>query len=94
MAKVKKIKVLQYAKVQTIIMAFAGLVAGILYSGLGAIYDAFTIGLNYGTALAFFAIPGMPLYFAGFGLVTGIIGAILYNATSKWFGGVEIDIKR
>jgi len=93
MSKTKKIKVLQYAKVQTVVMAFAGLVYGLLYSGIGAIIDITTVGLNFGSVLALIAIPVMPLYFAAFGFVTGVVGAFLYNLTSRWFGGMKIDVK-
>lgn len=88
-----KINVLQYAKLQLLIMALIGLLAGMLYSVGGLIIDIFTIGLNGGTALAFLALIGMPVIFAVFGFITGIIGAFLYNAASKWFGGIELDIK-
>jgi hypothetical protein len=40
MAKLKKIKVLSLAKLQAVVMAFVGLIAGIAYSFGGAIYEA------------------------------------------------------
>lgn len=58
-------------------------------NGIGAIYDALTIGLNGGTALAFFAIIGMPLMSAAVGFIAGAIGAVLYNQFAGWFGGIE-----
>ena len=95
MVKVKKIKVLAYAKVQAVMCGFAGIIAGLIYSVGGTVYDVVTTGtVNKGTALAYFAIPVMPLYFAFWGFVAGIVGAFLYNITSKWFGGIKIDIKR
>jgi hypothetical protein len=93
------IKILAYAKIQTIVMAFAGIIAGLIYSVGGLIYDLIkTGGVNKGTALAFFALPVMPIYFAVFGFITGVIGAFLYNSTQKlsffpkWF--TRIDIKK
>ena len=83
MAKIKKINVFSYAKVQATVMALAGIVAGLIYSIGGTIYDLQTIGLNKGTLLAYIAIPVMPLYFAVFGFVTGVVGAILYNLFVK-----------
>jgi hypothetical protein len=35
----------------------------------------------------------MPVLFAVFGFITGVIEAYLYNVASKWFGGLEIDIE-
>ena len=89
MAKLQKVGVLFFAKLQVVIFGMAGLVTGILYAGIGAIYDALTIGLNGGTALAFLAIIGMPLMSAAVGFIAGAIGAVLYNQFARWFGGIE-----
>ncbi len=94
MAKLKKIGILSLAKLQAVIMAVAGLIAGILYSFGGLIYDIFTIGLNGGTALAFLALIGMPIIFAIFGFIVGAIGAILFNLVAGWFGGIEIHFEQ
>ena len=94
MVKGKKIRVLPFAKFQAILMALVGLIAGILYSFGGAIYEAFTGTLNSGTALAFLALVGMPIVFAVIGFVMGIIGAYLFNAASKWFGDIEINFEQ
>jgi len=94
MAKLKRIGLLSMAKLHAVIMAVAGLIAGILYSFGGLIYDLFTIGLNGGTALAFFALIGMPVLFAAFGFIAGAVGAILYNFAARWFGGIEIDFEQ
>jgi len=93
MAKLKKIRVLSLAKFQGILFAYVGLLCGLLYSFGGFIYDLVTTGsLNLGTALAFFALLGMPLSFASFGFIVGFILAVLYNLFSRLFGGVEIDL--
>jgi hypothetical protein len=80
------------------------LILGILYSFGGLLIDALvtigwitskeTPGLSYGTILAFGALIGIPIIFAVFGLFIGLIGAILYNLFAKWFGGIEIDLKK
>ncbi len=85
-------------------MAIVGLIAGILYSVGGAIYDvlvsigwitsASTPGVGYGTALAFLALIGMPVTFATFGFIVGLIEAFLYNLFARWFGGIEIDFEQ
>lgn len=94
MKRVQKLKVVDYAKVNTVISAFAGFVAGLIYSFVGLAVDVATIGLNKGTALAFIAIPLMPLYFAVAGAIVGLVGAALYNYSAKWFGGINIDVER
>ena len=92
MKKIKKIRVCSFAKFQAILMALVGLIFGILYSFGGAIYDVLTTGsVNLGTALAFLALIGMPIMFATFGFIVGLIEAFLYNLFARWFGGIEID---
>jgi hypothetical protein len=106
MAKVKKMGVLSFAKLQVVIMAIVGLIAGILYSFGGLIIDALvsigwvssasasTPGLGFGTVLAFGALIGMPIIFATFGFIVGLIEAFLYNLFARWFGGIEIDFEQ
>ena len=91
MVKIKKLGVLSFAKFQAILFALPGVVAGIVYSFGGLIYDLMTIGLNTGTLLAFMALIGMPLLFGVFGFVLGIAEAILFNMTVNWFGGIELN---
>ena len=96
------IGVLSLAKLLAVLMAFVGLATGILYSFGGAIYDvlvskgwitsASTPGVGKGTALAFLALIGMPILFATFGFIAGVIGAFLYNLAARWVGGIEIDL--
>ena len=93
MAKLKKIRIFSLAKLQGILFSYVGLLCGILYSFGGFIYDLATTGsLNLGTALAFFALIGMPLIFASFGFIVGLILAVLYNLFSRLFGGANIDL--
>ncbi|MBE22514.1 MAG: hypothetical protein CME22_02375 [Gemmatimonadetes bacterium] len=92
MAKLKKIHVFFYAKLQATLMALLGLIAGIIYS-LGGLLWELTAGipLNLGTILAFLALLGMPALFAMVGFITGGISALLYNRATPWVEGIEID---
>ena len=101
MSRINKIKVLAFAKFQSILMTMVGLLAAILYSFGGLIIDILvslewitsseTPGLSYGTVLAFGALIAMPILFAIVGFLGGIIEAILYNLYARWFGGMDID---
>ena len=101
MTKLKKINLLSFAKLLTVMGALIVLILGILYTFGGLLIDIMvtmawitpheTPGLSYGSLLAFGAIIGMPLIFALFGLVLGFIGAILYNLFAKWFGGIKVE---
>ncbi len=94
MTKVGKIGVLSFARFQAVLMALVGLIAGILYSFGGAIYEVLTSSLNRGTALAFIALIGMPIISATIGFIVGLIEAFLYNLFAGWFGGIDLDIEQ
>ena len=79
MAKLKKIDIFRLAKFQSVLLSLIGLIAGVIYSFGGALYDFMTIGINTGTVLAFLALVGMPLLFAATGFIIGIFEAILLN---------------
>ena len=91
-----KIELLFYARLQAVQMGLLGFIVGILYSFGGFIIDLMvsigwirsseTPGLSYGTALAFFALIGMPLLFAVFGFLYGMIASIVYNIAFNIFG--------
>ena len=72
--------VLSSSKLLAATMGFVGFIAGIVYSFGGAMHDVLITGsVNAGTAIAFFALIGMPIMFAFLGFVVGAIGAFLYN---------------
>lgn len=104
--KVSTLGILSFAKLQTLILGFVGLLAGLLYSFGGLLIDALvtldilspekisTPGLSVGTILAFGALVGMPVIFGGVGFVFGLIEATLFNLISTWFGyGIELDVR-
>jgi len=93
MPKLKRIGILSFAKLQGLVFAFLGLLAGIAYSFGGFFYELFTASLNTGTALAFLALLGMPAIFGVLGLISGAVEAVIYNLLARWFGGLEVDLK-
>ena len=68
-------------------MAYVGLVCGVLYSFGGLIVDLLTTGLNWGTAMAFGALIGMPVIFGASGFLLGALLAFVV-------GGVRAVIDR
>lgn len=58
-------------------MAYFGLVCGVLYSVGGLVVDMLTVGLNWGTAMAFMALVGMPVVFGTFGFLCGALIALV-----------------
>lgn len=63
-------------------MAWVGLACGALYAVGGFFIDLFTIGLNWGTALAFLALIGMPILFAAAGCCVGALVALVRGAAA------------
>ncbi|HHG91259.1 MAG TPA: hypothetical protein ENJ90_12405 [Devosia sp.] len=95
MTKSGNIKLLSFAKFQALLMALLGIVAGAIYSFGGAFYDLVSTGsLNAGSGLAFFALVGMPIAFGLFGFVLGLVEAVLFNLSPRWFGEIELDFER
>ena len=93
MVRLRRIGVLFFAKLNAIAMAMIGLIAGILYSFGGLIYELSTDTINDGTALAFLALFGMPLAFSAVGFVVGTIEAVLYNVFARIHRGIELDFE-
>ncbi len=105
MLKLKRIKVLSFAKFQAILMALLGLLCGVLYSIGGLFIDTLvtlqflspetwsTPGLSYGTVLALGALSGMPIIFGLAGFFGGIVEAVLHNLVVPWFGGFNIEFE-
>ncbi len=78
-------------------MGYLSLACGVLYSFGGLVVDLLTIGLNWGTVLAFGALVGMPVIFATFGfLLCALIGLIAQGvgAVLDRMGGGEAPEKR
>jgi predicted exporter len=93
MATLKRIGVIFSAKLFGILMAIAGMIAGVLYSVGGFLYELFTGTLNSGTILAFGALIGMPLIFAATGVIGGAIFAPIYNLIARKTGGIQADLE-
>ena len=70
-------KILHTAIRFSVWMACLGLVCGVLYSFGGLVVDLLTIGLNWGTVLAFGALVGMPIIFGAFGFFLGALIALI-----------------
>jgi len=97
MMKVKRLEVLPFVRLHTLIGIIIGLSLGIVYSVGGFFIDLFvtlgwissvsagTPGLIYGTILAFGALAGIPIIFGMFGFAIGLIGVIVYNLFVRYF---------
>jgi len=74
--------------------AAVGLLLGILYAFGGAFMDYVSSGsLNLGSALAFFAILGMPVIFATCGFIFGALTASVYNWCAVKITTIDADFR-
>ena len=93
MKVIKKLGILSVAKIQGIIMAFIGLIYGILYSLFGNISESFTEAGVVGAGLGFVGIIILPIMYGVFGFIGGAVIAFLYNIAAEKIGGIEIELK-
>ena len=63
---------------------YLGLLLGVIYSFGGLFVDLATIGLNWGTLMAFGALIGMPIIFAIAGMLLGIV----LDVVVKWLSPI------
>ena len=88
-------------------MAIAGLLAGLMFAGVAMIGGAAGLagmdakagggGLAVGGLGALFGVGAiilMPICYGIIGIVTGAIGAALYNLFAGLFGGIEVDVEQ
>ncbi len=104
MVVLKKIGVWSMAKLQAILMAFVGLIVGIITAlVLSAISPKLAAieGVNLEmlpissiTGIGFLTIIAYPIIYGIIGLVGGAVGAWLYNLIARWVGGIEMEFEQ
>ena len=70
--------------------AYLGLICGVLYSVGGFVIDMRTIGLNWGTAMAFMALVGMPVICG----TAGFLGGALIALAARSVGAARKRVRR
>lgn len=93
MTKLKKIGVLSLAKLQAITMALVGFIIGIIFFIGGLFFGITTDSIGIGMGFSFLSIIIFPIIYGVMGFIGGVIGALLYNLSSKWTGGIEIYLE-
>ena len=94
MRELKKIDVMSLAKLQAIVMAFFGLIAGIFAAIFGGAIGALagTMGIGAVGSMGLLSIVVMPITYAIMGFIGGALFAILYNLVAGWIGGVQLEL--
>jgi len=89
--KLRKIDPLSFGVVNAILGVLLGLILAIIYIIVGA---TLTSSLGLGAAFGGIMFITLPLTYAIFGFVGGIIGAALYNLVARWTGGIKITLQQ
>ncbi|MBD3304407.1 hypothetical protein GF343_04630 [Candidatus Woesearchaeota archaeon] len=96
MAELRKLGILSFAKMNALISAFFGFLAGIIYAVLGVFAQAGGVPVFPGIptfVLGFAFVIILPILYGIFGFIGGAIMAALYNLFASWFGGIEMKFK-
>ena len=95
MKEIKKIDVMVAAKLNGLLSAVFGFIFGAilsLFSFIGTNVHNMKGGM-FGIAYGAGAIIILPIFYAVFGYLAGLIGAAVYNVIAKKIGGFKIDLK-
>ncbi|MBN1792722.1 hypothetical protein JW826_03490 [Candidatus Woesearchaeota archaeon] len=92
MVVVKRVGVWSFARIETLLMAFMGLIFGLVVallklSGSAEVMMSGVPELELGYA----AILILPFMYGFMGFIAGVIGAAVYNLFASWVGGVELE---
>jgi hypothetical protein len=96
---VKRVGPVSLGKILGIIYAFFGFIIGLFFSFfilmgmvLGSVIEDSPeplVGLIFGLG----SVIAFPIFYGIMGFLGGIITAGLYNITSRWVGGIEIELE-
>ncbi len=95
MQEVKKIGVFSLAKIEAVMGAVIGFIAGIIWAIIGTAFIGFAgPGMPFGSGLLFgiAAIVLLPILYALIGFIGGALVAFIYNIVAGWIGGIEIEL--
>lgn len=99
----RRIEPMSLAKVMALVYGFIGLIAGAIFAlfslvgaGIGAAMshagDDSGMGALLGGLFGVGAIIFLPLFYAVFGFIGGLIMAAVFNLVSRWVGGLQIEL--
>ena len=97
---IRRIDAFSAGKVFGVLYAMLGLVFGLIFSLFSLMGAAIGAGMEQGgvEGAAFSLIFGigavvvMPLFYGVMGFVTALVGALLYNLTAGFVGGIRLDL--
>jgi hypothetical protein len=88
-AQIKRFSIGQAAKVMGVLYVLIGLIFIPFFLLMGMLGPAEETGFPLGTMFA----VAMPVLYGIFGIITGAIGAALYNLVAGWVGGIQVELE-
>jgi hypothetical protein len=93
MRRIKRVAVMQLAMLHSAFCAILGLVTTVIVIAI-ALTRMQNEQLGPAAMAGFILLFALlPVMYAIFGFVMGLLGAWLYNAAAKWLGGVELEVE-
>ncbi len=92
--RIKRFGPLQLGKILALLYGAMGLIVMPIFLLMSLLSPALPPGqragmMVMGVGLAF----AMPIFYAGMGFITGVLGALLYNVGARWIGGIEVEVE-
>jgi len=94
MHTIKSIGLLSFAKMNAAVYGVMGLLFMpiLLLAALAGTFAGPKHNPMAGALGVVFAVV-MPVFYAGIGFVTGLLGSLIYNLIARWLGGIEIQLQ-
>ena len=96
MKEIKRIDPMSYAKITGIVMAAIGLLMAFFFLLFGGLFASMSSGTSSGFGMAGAGIASIiifPIMYGILGFISGLVGAIIYNAVAGTIGGVKIQFE-
>lgn len=99
MKKIKRFDPVSVMRIAAICYAALGLFEGILvtaiFSVMGLAGQDATPGMPRFLVPLFgaFSIILFPILFGAFGAIGGVLGAVIYNVSARFVGGIEVEVE-
>ena len=98
MKKIKRFEPLSVMKIAAICYALLGLLEGAMFSVIFSIVpfagqDTPQFPRFFGLFFSGFAIVIFPIMFAVIGAVFGGLGAVVYNVSARYVGGIQVEVE-
>lgn len=95
--KLKKLGIGSVGKTALFIYGLLGLLIGAIFSLISLVGVAFAAGQDdpawMGMLFGVGAIVILPLFYGVLGAIVWMIGAAIYNLSTRWTGGIEVDLE-